>query len=163
VTIGNGNAISKYCKALPLPIVLRNAIADKIETRRYSYGIGIAGNLAAATSFFTILSGTLQSLFVHGATPPPTSEEIISFANKIANAVVDDVRPQGDFGHFGALIFGFEMDNAAPFTFAIEPKLQDNGMYSMHATKYQIYDTFVAARGSGGPAFLSLLAEQKDP
>lgn len=122
----------------------------------------MAGNLAAATSFYTILSGCAQSLFAHGKPAYPSVEDISAFSKRIASEIYDDVRALGDGGFFGVLLFGFDFTDRVPFLIEIEPKLDSNGLYNITSKIHRPKESFLILKGSGKAALEKYISELSD-
>lgn len=164
ISIPNTLGIRKYCKVLAVPIRWNNFVQDKVQTGRHSIAMAIAGNLAAATSVFTVASNVLQNLNSFDNSNRPHSEDIADFFLRLANEVYDEVRPLGQSASFGFFLFGFEVDSSKPFAFEISTstkpvRVGTEDKFAMVKRSIEIRNEGMDFLGSGAVDFQKYLVE----
>ena len=120
--------------------------------------MAIAGNLAAATSVYTILSGICQSLHSHDASQPPKVVDFINLALRISHSVYEDVRALGDTGLFGFFLFGSDIKSGVPFAVKISTELSNTGVYEVSARNCALGEGQISLLGSGADEFKATIA-----
>jgi hypothetical protein len=122
--------------------------------------MAISGNLAASTSVYTVLSGILQSLHAHGETDPPSSNDFVEIAKRVASSIYEGTRVLGENGLFGFLIFGFDIETNEPFVAKISTELSESKRYEILARKGTLDIDGVICIGSGEIEFTKLAKEE---
>jgi len=154
ISFGESNSLKKYCKVLSLPLIYRQTIGGKVITKSHNFGMGICGNLAAATAVYTIASGIFQSLHAHGESNAPELSHLMNFLLKIGRDVFEDICILGNSGLFGFIVFGFDITSKKPFVYKYGTVFDKNKQkIDLYNAECEVIENGVYLLGSGEEKF----------
>ncbi len=153
ISFAGAAGLNIYCKLLILPVKYRSTEKGRTKSNTAQLGMAISGNLAAATAAYTILSGTLQSLHMHGKGSAPEEIDFVNHATQVATEVYEDTRSLGEGGLFGFFLFGLCPRKRRPFAVKILTDLGESGRYEICVRNCGLGVGQVSLLGSGAVAF----------